>query len=171
MKSRRREVLPIFMMCVGFATLSACGEEESRAASRESASSAAATEADQVESVIRRYVAIYTQLANSGEASAGAFDGVAEGDFAEKAMKVVQDQRAAGVVRKGSPTITDTTVTLNGNNATAQACYDESSWKFVKDGEQLDLPADYEPKFIAMEFRKVSGDWIMTDRTGTGQAC
>lgn len=143
-------------------TLTACGDDEPKT---EPTTTASDSPEDDVESVHRAFWDVYVQAANSGEVTSTIFNGIAEGGFVERDLKVLGDQADAGVVRVGKPTYSDYQVEVDGDRATSLVCVDFDGWG-GKDaqGEKLPDPPATDPSPFLAELENRDGTWIMTDQ-------
>lgn len=155
----QRVAAPLAAMIV----LAGCsGSNEPEPASTVTASAEPSAE-EQATAAHQRYWDVYVQLANSGDVSAAAFEGVADGSFIESDLKSLGDQADAGVVRTGEPEFSDFKTVVDGDSATSLVCFDETGWGFTKDGEPLESPGDIEPTPFTATLEERDGAWLVTD--------
>ena len=83
-----------------------------------------------------RYWDALVTLENSGELDPAVFEGIAAPPVAEQELTRVRSYADAGLHRTGEPSVTDVTVTVDGETARVESCASEEDWPMV-DGETV----------------------------------
>lgn len=90
------------------------------------------------------------------------YDGLATTGFAEsQLLGYVQSELVARDARRdGRPTLSDVTVTLNGDKAVIDSCLDTSEWRFLVGGEEVPIDLG-EPEPSVLQATRTPDGWLM----------
>lgn len=91
------------------------------------------------------------------------FDGIAAGGILEAQVARVQNMVDEEQRRVGQPIIGEAQVSVDGDQARAEACVDQQPWGVVVQ-EQTQPPLDIEPDPIGVVLEREGTSWIIVDR-------
>ncbi len=122
----------------------------------------AALDQGAVTDLVSRYWKRQMAAQNAGDDSTGQFANVAKGGFIEKTLKSIRTAKADGVVREGSPELTEVEVAVTGDTAEIKACLDEDDWIFVRGAKDLKF-TKYGTKPWGAEATRTGETWLISD--------
>lgn len=122
-----------------------------------------------VEQVYASYWDAVITSENGPDPDPALFDGIATGGVVEEQLARVQNMVDEQQQRIGEPEIGEIQVTVDGDEATAEACVDQRPWGVVVQ-EQTQPPLEIEPGPIGVRLERDGDGWVIVARIPVGEA-